>query len=209
MAILDSCECSWTISLFGANSNNSIQRSHVISRQLQLASSMRYCLIGTTIPLLLFFFFCSFLCSLFVLFLVVYGLCRLETDHGKDVVSNFLSYLACSRRGLYPPLSPLLSLLSLPSPLLPSSLLPLPSFWFIFEAISYLDTELAPLLLKKKVEHKAWSSLFIVIEDLIFNSLGLLSFSNRGKGGERGRERGRGRETGERGRGGKVTQICY
>eukprot|EP00026_Physarum_polycephalum_P000414 Phypoly_transcript_00415.p1 GENE.Phypoly_transcript_00415~~Phypoly_transcript_00415.p1 ORF type:complete len:1535 (+),score=349.28 Phypoly_transcript_00415:114-4718(+) len=68
---------------------------------------------------------------------------RLETDHGKDVVSNFFSYLACSRRGLY------------------------------------LETELAPLLLKKKVEHKQWSSLFIVIEDLLFNSLGLLSFSNR------------------------------
>jgi tetratricopeptide (TPR) repeat protein len=68
---------------------------------------------------------------------------RLETDHGKDVVKHFFTFLGCSRRGLY------------------------------------LETELAPLLFKKKVEHKQWSSLAIVIEDLLLNSLGLLSFSNK------------------------------
>jgi len=42
-----------------------------------------------------------------------------------------------------------------------------------------LETELAPLLEKKGIEPHEWSSLYLVIEQLLYNSGGVLDFSNR------------------------------
>lgn len=42
----------------------------------------------------------------------------------------------------------------------------------------FLDTELTPLMEQNKFEVHDWSSLIVVMEDLLFSSGGLINFSN-------------------------------
>lgn len=44
--------------------------------------------------------------------------------------------------------------------------------------LSLQDTELEPIMAKRKVEVEEWSPLLIPMDELLYNSSGLLNFSN-------------------------------